>query len=483
MGNSSDTLTGKGAYGFEVTRPEIGKDNEGKGLFADVVQEDDANLPPILRSYEPFTEKVRIGYERFYEPEYVELEKEHIWKKMWQVACRVEDIPEPGNRISYNITDMSFIIVRTKDGGFKAFYNSCPHRSRKLCDHGETTLNDQSGHFRCPYHAWTWDLEGTLKWLPSEYDFPHVDKEEYRLREVQCDTWGGNVFINPDPDAPPLKKAIGKLYDLFADFPVEKRYTVAVFRKHVRCNWKIAQEAFMEGYHVVETHWDGLPFFGSAYSRYDNWSDEYSHTNRLTTPGAVADIWVKDKVSHFDTAYQHCAAFGLELPKEGTINTAQEARKWCADAKRKFLKETYGRDYSDSPDSMILEMTKCFIFPNHHPWWGEALPWWYRFLPYGNDPDKSVMEVRVLAPMPDDGRDYPKGPPPVFNIDFDTSTKDVPELGAAGIILNQDMQNMEAVQQGIKTTAPGRSFMTLGEYQESNIRHFHHVYNKILGID
>lgn len=478
-----DNFAVRGAYGFEVTRPEIGHDTRHSPAFGDIVHEKEVPLPAALQATVPFAEKVRINYERFYKPEYVELEKEHIWMKRWQVACRVEDIPNVGDRVSYDITDMTFMVVRTGENSFKAYYNSCPHRGRKLCDHAQSSLNDQSGHFRCRFHAWTWNLEGDLEWIPSEQDFPFVDKQEYRLREVQCDTWGGNVFINPDPDAPPLKEAIGHMNEVFADFPLEERYTVAVFRKHVRCNWKIAQEAFMEGYHVVETHWDGMPFFGSAFTRYDNWSDEHSLTNRLATPGAIADIWVEGKISPFETAYQHCSAFGLELPAEGTINTIDEARTWCADAKRTFLKETYGKDYTDAPDTMILEMTKCFVFPNHHPWWGEALPWWYRFTPYGTDPEKSVMEVRVTAPIPEDGRDYPKGPPPVIDIDFDTRTCDVPELGAAGIILDQDMQNMEAVQKGIKSTPADRRFMTLANYQESNIRHFHHLYNRLLGLD
>lgn len=481
--DSTDILTGRGAYGFEVTRPEIGMQTAGTEQFSDILHEGDINLPPALRASEPFAERVKIGYDRFIDPKFVELEKEHIWRKCWQLACREEDIPNPGDRISYDITDLSFIIVRTESGAVKAYYNSCPHRSRKLCDHAQAGLNDQSGHFRCPFHAWTWNLEGDLQWVPAQHEFPHVTKQEYSLREVQCDIWGGQVFINPDPNAPPLKAAMGHMNEVFSDFPLEKRYTVAVFRKFVRCNWKIAQEAFMEGYHVVETHWDGMPFFGSAYTRYDNWSDEVSHTNRLSTPGAIADIWVKGRISPQETAFQHCSAFGLDLPPEGSINTIDEARKWCADAKRKWIKETYGKDYSDAPDSMILEMTKCFVFPNHHPWWGEALPWWYRFLPHGTDPDSSIMEVRVTAPMPDDGREYPKGPAPVINIDFDTRTCDVPELGAAGIILDQDMQNMEAVQRGLKAAPPGRQFMTLASYQESNIRHFHHVYNKLLGLD
>ena len=92
------------------------------------------------------------------------------------------------------------------------------------------------------------------------------------------------------------------------------------------------------------------------------------------------------------------------------------------------------------------------------------------------------MEVRVTAPMPDDGSPVPPLPEPI-DIDFDTRTSEIEALGAAGTILDQDMQNMEAVQRGVKAAPPGREFMTLANYQESNIRHFHYVYNKLLGLE
>lgn len=480
--DSTDVLTKEGAYGFEVTKPEIGVDTSSTPSFGDVTLEARHPLPPALQAAPPFTGRAKISNDRYFKPEFVALEREHIWKKMWQVACREEDIPSPGDRITYDITDLSFVVVRTQSGDIKAYYNSCPHRGRRLCDHGQASLNDQSRHFRCPFHAWTWDLDGGLQWVASAHDFPHVKTPDYNLQEVRVGLWGGNVFINPDPDAPPLEAALGKMIELFADFPLEKRYTVALFRKKVRCNWKIAQEAFMEGYHVLETHWDGMPFFGSAYSRYDNWEDGVSHVSRLTTPGAMPDIWVRDQIDPEESIRQHCSAFGLPLPDEGSIRTIEEGRAYAAEAKRSFIRDTYGKDYAGAPDSMLLEMTKCFVFPNHHPWWGEALPWWYRFLPYGSDPDCSIMEVRVTAPLPDDGSPVPPVPEPI-DIDFDTRTCEIEALGAAGTILDQDMQNMEAVQRGVKTAPPGREFMTLGNYQESNIRHFHYVYNKLLGLD
>jgi hypothetical protein len=91
-------------------------------------------------------------------------------------------------------------------------------------------------------------------------------------------------------------------------------------------------------------------------------------------------------------------------------------------------------------------MAKYFVFPNHHPWWGEALPGWYRFMPVGDHPNESILEVRVTAPIPSKGpRPAPAQP---IDIDFDTRTSDIPELGAIGYILEQDMQNLVEIQKG-----------------------------------
>jgi nitrite reductase/ring-hydroxylating ferredoxin subunit len=95
-----------------------------------------------------------IPYDRYFDPKYVELEVENIWKKEWQIACREEDIPEIGDRISYDIVNMSFLVVRTGANEFKAFYNSCPHRARKLCEH-----QGKGDSIQCGFHGWTFGLD------------------------------------------------------------------------------------------------------------------------------------------------------------------------------------------------------------------------------------------------------------------------------------------------------------------------------------
>src|SRR3546814_2645963 len=122
-------------------------------------------------------------------------------------------------------------------------------------------------------------------------------------------------------------------------------------------------------------------------------------------------------------------------------------------------------------------MAKYFLFPNHHPWWGEGLPWWYNFTPIGNDPDKSLMEVRVLRPIPASGERPPV--PEAIELDFDEIASNRPELGSLGHIIDQDLANMTAVQQGFKAAADDAAYLTLSRYQEAKIRHFHEVYDRL----
>jgi phenylpropionate dioxygenase-like ring-hydroxylating dioxygenase large terminal subunit len=466
----------EGAYGFMASKAVKGTSSVGLRTYADILAGDGQPVPPALQpSGMQVGVEGLISYDRYIDPAFVALEVEHIWKKQWQVACREEDLPNVGDRLPYDIVNQSFIIVHSAPGEFRAFHNSCPHRGRRLCDHAGNATD-----IRCPFHAWTWGLDGSLAWVPGSQDFPHVSDQHHRLQEVKVGRWGGNIFINPDVDAPPLETALGVLVSQFADHPLQDRHTALHLRKMVRCNWKLTQEAFMEGYHVLETHWDGMPFFGSAFTQYDAWDDGASHVSRLVTPSVVPDVWVQEKISPYESARQFCATFGLHPPSPSSVTTVAEARAYCANERRKMIEAESGQTLADKPTSYFLDMTKCFVFPNHHPWWGEALPWWYRFLPVGDDPNMSMMEVRITAPVPK-GKARPPAATPI-DLGPDDRTSDCAALGVVGYILDQDMSNLVEIQKGLKAAKPGRAFMTLARYQESNIQHFHNVYNRALGV-
>jgi phenylpropionate dioxygenase-like ring-hydroxylating dioxygenase large terminal subunit len=191
-----------------------------------------------------------IGVDRYITHEAHELEKERIWKKVWQMACREEEIPEVGDIITYEVTDISILIVRATPTEFKAYYNVCLHQGRSLRDPGPS----HGIELRCPFHGFCWDINGNLMHIPSKRDFPHIDKSKFGLREVKVGRWGGFVFVNMDPNCESLDSYMGDMRRFWEKFPLEDRYIAAHVAKVFPANWKVAQEAFMEAYHVPITH-------------------------------------------------------------------------------------------------------------------------------------------------------------------------------------------------------------------------------------
>ncbi|MEZ5258290.1 MAG: Rieske (2Fe-2S) protein [Ilumatobacteraceae bacterium] len=132
--------------------------------------------------------------DRYLSREWYELEVERLWGKVWQMACREEEIAHVGSYVVYDIAHLSFIVMRSGPDTIQAFYNSCLHRGRQLKD-----VDGRCSIMRCPYHGFAWALNGALADIPARWEFEHLDEEQFSLPEVQVGTWGGFVFINPDP--------------------------------------------------------------------------------------------------------------------------------------------------------------------------------------------------------------------------------------------------------------------------------------------
>jgi phenylpropionate dioxygenase-like ring-hydroxylating dioxygenase large terminal subunit len=465
-----------GLYGAVGGKPEIGTDIGPVAEYMDIMRHDEVLPPPFADRGNYTPEQTPVPFAWFTDPKYAALEMEHIWKKCWQIAGREEDIPNFGDRMAYDVGTLSYIIVRTGADSFKAFYNSCRHRGLKLCE------GISSGeHFQCPFHGWTWGLEGDLIWVPTASDFPHVTPENRKLDEVRLERWGGNIFINPDPEAPALAAALGPIADHFREVPQEERYTIGWVHKKIRANWKIAQDAFQEAYHEVETHWDAMAYLAGSHTRYDVWDDEHSQVSRILTPLAAADAFVAGKVDAEASVRAYCEAFMIPQPPEGGFADSGEARRYAAKARCEAIKADTGHDLSGQPVGYILDAMKYFMFPNFHPWGGEGTAWWYRFLPYGDNPNECTMEVRVTKLLPKDG------PRPAsaqrVDLDFDDWARDNPDTAWQGYILDQDVSNLVRIQKGLYAAMPGHDRMTFAREQEKNVQSFYNRYQRLLGIE
>ncbi len=194
----------------------------------------------------------RVPKQRYYAPEFFALESELFWPRVWQMACRLEEIPQPGDYAEYQILDQSIVVVRTSDMKVDAFYNACRHRGVKLVEgHGSS----RSG-FICPFHGWCFGLDGanTFLYQPDLFAEHNRQPEDLDLVRVRCELWGGCAWINLDNDAPPLRECLEPFATKYDAWKAESLRTEWWLACRLPVNWKLAMEAFMEGYHVMETH-------------------------------------------------------------------------------------------------------------------------------------------------------------------------------------------------------------------------------------
>ncbi len=426
----------------------------------DIILRDPIAAPnPIVTDRYEYLGDSDIPFDRYTSREFFDLEMKKLWPKVWQFVCREEHIPEPGDHIVYEIGDYSFIITRTDSGEIKAFYNSCLHRGTQLRPGRDEEGYALSGvDFRCPFHAWTWNMDGTLKDLPCEWDFPHLDKDRLNLPEAKVGTWGGFVFMNMDPNARPLEEHLEVLPEHFKHFfPLDRRYIEVHLRRTLPCNWKAAAEAFIEAYHVRETHMGGSEI-GNAQTnaQYDVFGDNV--TRFIHTRGYLAPKWPEPET-------------------EEDIANSMAERIMAAQAKREELQAKYGVDLSNVSESEMLDSIEYFLFPNMFIFPGITLPMIYRFRPAGNDVDTCWFDLLFLRPLKD-GEEHPE-PPRVVKLDVHETYDQVPNMdGPLAVIYEQDTSNLERQQRGFKSS--GKHAESLANYQEVRVRQLHITLDKYL---
>jgi nitrite reductase/ring-hydroxylating ferredoxin subunit len=199
------------------------------------------------------TESDRIPVRRYFDEAFYKLECERLWPHVWQMACRLEQIPNVGDWAEYEILDKSIIVVRTKQG-VKAFHNACRHRGVPVVsgNHG----NCRTHGFICPFHGWRYNLDGENTFVYGKHIFSErqLDKADLALKSCRVELWGGCAFINLDDKAPSFRDCIGPVADRLEAHGVSKLRAEWWYATVLPANWKIAMEAFMEGYHVMRTH-------------------------------------------------------------------------------------------------------------------------------------------------------------------------------------------------------------------------------------
>ncbi len=396
----------------------------------------------------------RAPKQRYFDPDFFRLEAEQLWPRVWQMACRLEEIPQAHDFVEYEILDQSVIVVRQADMSVRAFQNTCRHRGVRIVS-GRGTC--ESG-FVCPFHGWCYGADGGNTYIPQARTFEpqNLETNDINLTPVRCEVWGGCAWINFDTDAPPLRQCIEPIASVLDAWKVESLRTEWWYACRLPVNWKLAEAAFQEQYHVLEAHPQlRIPrrFPPKDAAKFDprvfvDGELEYLHKMSDGMAGMVHanDVKIAEAMRNIK----------LPLDPDVAIPTWHRALN---DAVTRAHRDA-GADIPDlnGLETRGLNEPMGYVFPHYFvlPMYSSASS--YRFRPLG--PEETLMEIWSLTRYPEgEVRDKPT-PPEVWEYD-DPRWPAIPA---------QDFSNMPRQQKGLHNA--GFEFMRLSPTAEGHLSNF-----------
>jgi phenylpropionate dioxygenase-like ring-hydroxylating dioxygenase large terminal subunit len=399
------------------------------------------------------TDPERIPAARYYSPEFFEAERERLWPHVWQMACRLEEIPDVGDFVEYRIFEQSIIVVRVDPQTIKAYFNACRHRATKLVD---DRGNCEASGFICPFHGWCFGLDGanTFVYQPELFSEAALDPDDLRLVECQVATWAGCVFVNMDLHAPPLHASIGNLPQLLDPLNVAEMRSTWWQSTILPANWKLAMEAFFEGYHVMQTHPQLMTSRGPGADRPGEDFFEVQIESMVTLGTGMGDGMILPKDVEVARSLR-----GLDFPDDRSAALRVWHRE-LNDAIYRVSRENgiHMPDWNSvNPGNAVF-----FVFPHFFllPFYGNATL--YRCRPL--TPETCLFELWSTTLFPEDDQ-----PPPVRSTPVPIAHDDPwwPEIPG------QDFSNIPRQQQGLHQQ--GFEFMRLSKHVEGLISNTHRL--------
>ncbi|CAN5424028.1 aromatic ring-hydroxylating dioxygenase subunit alpha [soil metagenome] len=402
---------------------------------------------------------VHLPVERYFDPAFAELENTRMWLHTWQWAARLEDIPFPGDYIEYTIVDRTVIIVRSDADTVTVLDNVCPHRATQLVETASCGTFG-GGQIVCPFHGWRWNTDGSQSYIYGRQGFvpESIDAAKLGLKEVRSAIKYGFVWVNFDEDAPSLD-------DFFGTFDAHLAPT-AMDRMRVRwwkysvtpANWKVAIEAFMEAYHVMQAHPElALGATGDEYN-VDGMSFYHHGMGHVdTTPPFDPADPTSFSMTTSPVQGMSFGRYFIEQNRvlfEGTDASSTARDEYIADRIRdepddmlvpRFFEELYKYAADAKIPMPALDPNAAnfgFIFPNMVVLGIPGNMLFYRVRPNGHDPNSSIFEALAMqipreADM-DNAAPRPEGPLPTEEWPF---------------VLRQDHENIARQQVGYRSGA------------------------------
>jgi phenylpropionate dioxygenase-like ring-hydroxylating dioxygenase large terminal subunit len=417
------------------------------------VRPEDSPGTPIDKAEDPSLGNGIIDPRRYYSREFMRLEWERMWTKVWLLGGREVDIPEAGDYFVTEIGPESILIVRQRDGGIRAFYNVCQHRGNRLrgCGIGST---GGSLTFKCPYHHWEYELDGSYHRIPDIDTFPQ-GKPRYALTEIRCETWGGMIWYTLNESPQPLLEFLDPIPRHLDPYNLQKMVQTRDITVEWSCNWKTSVDAFNETYHVQGIHPQLLWYLHDL----DVQIDCYERHNRYLIPFGTLSPRVRKPPTIPEPIKTIMKAAGMD-PADYD-RPISEIRRDVQKHKRAFG-ALHGKDYSRLNDDQLTDDYHYLIFPNLSMNVHADDFWIFRQRPHPSDPDRMFYDIMTFE-LVADGQEWPQR---AEHRTWKHGDKSI------GLVLDQDAENLPGVQAGMHSM--GFKGLWIGA-QELRIRHFHKV--------
>ena len=408
---------------------------------------------------------VRIPADRYTSPEFAAREHERVWPRVWQIACSVDHVSEPGDFFEYRVGSYSVLIVRGRDGALRAFQNACQHRGNVLC----TGAGQGIKNLRCPYHGWMYDLRGQLTGVPSHKGFgAGLDREALALTPVRVDTWGPMVFVNLDPDAISLSDYLEVTPQDSAWLELESFHCVATVLTRAPANWKMVADGFSETYHIQTLHRDMLGCLDDIDATQEIWGHSGVSRQLYGVPSprlAKAD----DQLVWDAFILTQGERMGItESCPAPPVPEGQAMMDVIGQKIRDYQRETKGVDLSRWTARQLLELHQYNIFPNLTVLITADLLQVLCARP-GPTPDEAeLVGMTFEREVPG----TPRGRP--FDVELSMEEADF------GTVLNQDVEVLRNAQRGVHQ--PGFTHLNLS-CEEARLINTHRNLERYLGIE
>lgn len=397
---------------------------------------------------------------RYHSPDFARLESERMWPRVWQVACTVDHVAEPGDYFEYRCDRYSILIVRGDDGVLRAFQNVCRHRGNSLCSGAGSEL----GELKCGYHGWTWDLTGTLKRVPGRKGFGTLHLADLPLIAVRVDTWARLVFVNLDADAMPLADYLEDMPGDIAWNALDDFRCYATMTVEVDANWKTIVDGYSETYHIQTLHPELHRCMDDVYAPQTIWG----HTGKSEQLYGVPSPHLNEPLSDADVWDAFVVTQGALIgAAEGTpYPGGAPALEVIAARARAFAAER-GVDLAWATTDQVMRLHQNNAFPNmtlltnadhltvmtSHP---------------GADPEHGELVMFLWTRMP-------KGAPRSTPVDVRMTAAEA----HPGLVLTQDISVLAGLQRGLRQ--PGLTHLTLS-HEERRVINTHRNLERYLDL-